>query len=159
MFTIKYLKIIFLLIGFFGNFALFPPKVLPGSFGAEIFCTMREAGNDHESSWEAAYSYIKRQKGGFFKTSPQQAATQLVETVVREKDKFSSCVEYLDKLYPDRELQKKLKKEEEEKKKEANEKVNRRKKIEALLEENNESISEESLDGFNTEESFDRYDY
>ena len=22
------------------------------SFGAEIFCTMREAGNDHESSWK-----------------------------------------------------------------------------------------------------------
>ena len=120
---------------------------------------MRKAGNDHESSWEAAYSYIKRQKGGFFKTSPQQAATQLVETVVREKDKFSDCVEYLDRLYPDRELQKKLKKEELEKKREANEKENRRKKIEALLEQDNEGISEEPLNGYNYEESFDRYDY
>ena len=108
MLTIKDLKIFFLLLGFISNFSLVPSKVLAGSFGAEIFCTMREAGNDHESSWEAAYNYIKRQKGGFFKTSPQQAATQLVETVVREKDKFSNCVEYLDKLYPDRELQKKL---------------------------------------------------
>ena len=150
MLTIKDLKIFFLLLGFISNFSLVPSKVLAGSFGAEIFCTMREGGNDHESSWEAAYSYIKRQKGGFFKTSPQQAATQLVETVVREKDKFSSCVEYLDKLYPDRELQKKLKKEELEKKKAANEEEKRRKKIEALIEDDNESISEES---------FDRYDY
>ena len=150
MLNIKDLKIFFLLLGFLTHFSLLSPKVYAGSFGAEIFCTMRQAGNDHESSWEAAYSYIKRQKGGFFKTSPKQAATQLVETVVREKDKFSGCVEYLDKLYPDRELQKKLKKDELEKKREANEKENRRKKIEALLEQDNEGISEES---------FDRYDY
>ena len=150
MLTIKDLKIFFLLLGFISNFSLVPSRVLAGSFGAEIFCTMRDAGNDHESSWKAAYSYIKRQKGGFFKTSPQQAATQLVETVVREKDKFSGCVEYLDKLYPDRELQKKLKKEELEKQKAANEEEKRLKKIEALIEDDNESISEES---------FDRYDY
>tara|TARA_B100000963_G_scaffold321312_1_gene304487 strand:+ start:64 stop:543 length:480 start_codon:yes stop_codon:yes gene_type:complete len=159
MLRIKDLKIYFLLLGFIINFSLFTPKVLAGSFGAEIFCTMRQAGNDHESSWEAAYSYIKRQKGGFFKTSPKQAATQLVETVVREKDKFSDCVKYLDRLYPDRELQKKLKKDELEKKREANEKENRRKKIEALLEQDNEGISEEPLNGYNYEESFDRYDY
>ena len=150
MFTIKDLKIFFLLLGFLFNFSLLNPKVLAGSFGAEIFCTMREGGNDHESSWEAAYSYIKRQKGGFFKTSPKQAAAQIIETVVREKDKFSSCVEYLDQLYPDRELQRKLKEDEEEKKKEAIEKENRRKKIEDLIEEDNKSISEES---------FGRYDY
>ena len=126
------------------------PKVYAGSFGAEIFCTMRDGGNDHESSWEAAYSYIKRQKGGFFKTSPKQAAAQIIETVVREKEKFSGCVEYLDKLYPDRQLQRKLKEDEEERKKGAIEKENRRKKIEDLLEEENESISEDS---------FDRYDY
>ena len=150
MFTTKDLKIFFLLLGFLLNFSLLSPKVLAGSFGAEIFCTMRDGGNDHESSWEAAYSYIKRQKGGFFKTSPKQAAAQIIETVVREKDKFSGCVEYLDQLYPDRKLQKKLKKEELEKKKAANEQENRRKKIEALIEEDNDSISEES---------FDRYDY
>ena len=131
--------------------ALFFPisKVNAGSFGAEIFCTMRDGGNDHESSWEAAYAYIKRQKGGFFKTSPKQAAAQIIETVVREKEKFSGCVEYLDKLYPDRELQRKLKKEEKEKKIEAIEKENRLKEIEDLIEED-KSISEES---------FDRYDY
>ena len=150
MFTIKDLKIFFLLLGFFINFSLFTPKVLAGSFGAEIFCTMRDGGNDHESSWEAAYSYIKRQKGGFFKTSPKQAAAQIIETVVREKEKFSGCVEYLDKLYPDRQLQRKLKEEEKEREKEAIERKNRRKQIEDLIDSENESISEDS---------FDRYDY
>ena len=145
----KYLKINFLILGLLINFSLPAPKLLAGSFGAEIFCTMRDGGNDHESSWEAAYSYIKRQKGGFFKTSPKQAAAQIIETVVREKDKFSDCIVYLDKLYPDRELLRKLKKDENEKKKEANEKESRRKKIEDLIEKN-ESIPDES---------FDRYDY
>ena len=150
MFTIKYLKIFCLLIGSLINLSLLTPKVLAGSFGAEIFCTMRDGGNDHESSWEAAYSYIKRQKGGFFKTSPKQAAAQIIETVVREKDKFSGCVEYLDKLYPDRELQRKLKEDDRKKEQEAIENKNRRKKIEDLLEEEN---------GIIPEESFDRYDY
>ena len=150
MFTIKDLKLFFLFLGLILNSSFLAPKVSAGSFGAEIFCTMRDGGNDHESSWEAAYSYIKRQKGGFFKTSPKQAAAQIIETVVREKDEFSGCVEYLDKLYPDRGLQRKLKAEEKKKKKKAIEKENRRKKIEDLIEEDNESISEES---------FDRYDY
>ena len=149
MLTIKDLKIFFLLLGFLTSFSMPTAKVYAGSFGAEIFCTMRDGGNDHESSWEAAYSYIKRQKGGFFKTSPKQAAAQIIETVVREKDKFSGCVEYLDKLYPDRELKRKLQKEEKEKKIKAIEKENRIKKIEDLLEDD-KSISEES---------FDRYDY
>ena len=110
---------------------------------------MRDGGNDHESSWEAAYSYIKRQKGGFFKTSPKQAAAQIIETVVRERDKFSYCVEYLNKLYPDRELQRQVKEDEEKLKKEQLEKENRRKKIDSLLEE------EEAL----SEDTFDRYSY
>ena len=149
MLNIKDLKIFFLLLGFLTHFSLHSPKVYAGSFGAEIFCTMRDGGNDHESSWEAAYGYIKRQKGGFFKTSPKQAAAQIIETVVREKDKFSGCVEYLDKLYPDRGLQRKLKKEEKEKKIQAMEKENRIKKIDELIDE------DKSISG----ESFDRYDY
>ena len=148
MFTIKDLKIFLLILGSLINFSLLTPKVTAGSFGAEIFCTMRDGGNDHESSWEAAYSYIKRQKGGFFKTSPNQAAAQIIETVVREKDKFSNCVEYLDKLYPDRELQRKLKRDEKEK--EALYKKNRKTEIKDLIEEDNKSIYEQS---------FDRYDY
>ena len=148
MFTNKDLKIFFLILGSLVNFSLLTPKVIAGSFGAEIFCTMRNGGNDHESSWEAAYSYIKRQKGGFFKTSPSQAAAQIIETVVREKDKFSDCVEYLDKLYPDRESQRKLKKDKKEK--EALYKKNRKTQIKDLVEDENKSIYKES---------FERYDY
>ena len=149
MTSLKDLKILMLALGMTSQVLILTPRVLAGSFGAEIFCTMRDGGNDHESSWEAAYSYIKRQKGGFFKTSPTQAAAQIIETVVRERDKFSYCIEYLNKLYPDRQLQRKVKEEEEKIKKEELEKENRRKKIDRLIEE------EESL----SEDTFDRYSY
>ena len=149
MTSLKDLKILMLALGMTSQVIILTPRVLAGSFGAEIFCTMRDGGNDHESSWEAAYSYIKRQKGGFFKTSPTQAAAQIIETVVRERDKFSYCIEYLNKLYPDRQLQRKVKEEEEKVKKEELEKENRRKKIDRLIEE------EESL----SEDAFDRYSY
>ena len=149
MLTNRDLKIFFLLLGLLTYISLLTPKIYAGSFGAEIFCTMRDGGNDHESSWEAAYGYIKRQNGGFFKTSPKQAAAQIIETVVREKDKFGDCIEYLDKLYPDRELQRKIKEDEKEKKKEILEQKNRRKKIEDLIDEENESISGESFDRYN----------
>ena len=149
MLRIKYLRIILLFIGLILPIVTIP-KVNAGSFGAEIFCTMREGGNDHESSWEAAYSYIKKQKGGIFKTSPNQAASQIIETVVREKDKFTYCVEYLDKLYPNRKLQKQQKQEEQKRKKDEIEKNKRRKKIENMIEDN-------SYD--NSNESFDRYSY
>ena len=115
---------------------LFIPKASAGSFGAEIFCTMRNGGNDHESSWQAAYSYIKKQKGGFFKTSPKQAAGQIIETVVRERDKFTYCVEYLDQLHPDRKLQLE------------NNRAEKRRKKEELLKEKE-----------NSTETFDRYNY
>ena len=118
---------------------LFISKASAGSFGAEIFCTMRDGGNDHESSWETAYSYIKKQKGGLFKTSPKQAAGQIVETVVRERDKFSYCVEYLDKLHPDRKLQL-----------ENNRKEKKKKKEELMREKENNDFSKET---------FDRYSY
>ena len=149
MVRIKYLRMILLFIGLILPIIIIP-KVNAGSFGAEIFCTMREGGNDHESSWEAAYSYIKKQKGGFFKTSPKQAASQIIETVVREKDKFTYCVEYLDKLYPDRRLQKKKRQEEQKRKKDEIEKIKKRKKIENIIEDNAEGYSNES---------FDRYSY
>ena len=132
------MKIVLLFMGIILQTAIIP-EVNAGSFGAEIFCTMREGGNDHESSWDAAYSYIKKQKGGLFKTSPNQAASQIIETVVREKDKFTYCIEYLDKLYPDRKLQKKQKQEEK-----------RRQKIENLIEDDSDDYSNES---------FDRYSY
>ena len=141
-------KFIFLTLGIIFSLSLQESKVYAGSFGAEIFCTMRDGGNDHESSWEAAYTYIKKQKGGFFKTSPKQAAALIIETVVRDREKYSFCVEYLDKLYPDRVLQRKQKEEEELRKKEEIEKENRRKKIEELIEEDNKSSSGSSFDEY-----------
>ena len=125
-------------------------KVKAGSFGAEIFCTMRDGGNDHESSWDAAYTYIKKQKGGLFKVSPKQAAAQITETVIREREKFSYCVEYLDNLHPNRKLIRDLEKEEKRKEKEARDRANKRKKLEKELEEANEDFSEET---------FERYSY
>jgi len=110
-------KLILLTLGIFTPLAVTTSNANASSFGAEIFCTMREGGNDHESSWEAAYTYIKKQKGGIFKVSPKQAASQITETVIREKEKFSYCVEYLNNLHPDRKLQRDLNKEEKRKKK------------------------------------------
>ena len=106
----KQKKQIFLILGILSALALTTIKVNAGPFGAEIFCTMRDGGNDHESSWEAAYTYIKKQKGGIFKVSPKQAASQITEAVIRNKENFSYCVEYLDKLHPNRKLLKDLQK-------------------------------------------------
>ena len=108
----KQQKKIFLLLSIFTPLTLTVSKVNAGTFGAEIFCTMRDGGNDHESSWEAAYTYIKKQKGGIFKISPKRAASQITESVIRDKETFSYCVEYLDKLHPNRKLLKDLQKKE-----------------------------------------------
>jgi len=107
----KQKKQIFLFLGILNLLTITTSKVNAGTFGAEIFCTMRDGGNDHESSWEAAYSYIKKQKGGIFKVSPKQAASQITESVIRDKETFSYCVEYLDKLHPNRKLLRELQKE------------------------------------------------
>ena len=135
----KKIRLILPVVTIFFPLLLFTPKAIAGSFGAEIFCTMRDGGNDHESSWQAAYSYIKKQKGGIFKTSPKQAAGQIIETVVRERDKFSYCVEFLDQLHPDRKLQL-----------ENSRKEKKRKQEELLQEKESEDYSEET---------FDRYSY
>ena len=131
-------KLLLLALGIFTPLTFTTSKVNASAFGAEIFCTMRDGGNDHESSWEAAYSYIKKQKGGFFKVSPKNAAAQITETVIREREKFSYCVEYLGNLHPNRKLIRDLEKEEKRKK----------------LEETNEEITEEFND-----ETLDRYSY
>ena len=146
----KRIRLIVPLVAIISPSLLFAPKAISGGFGAEIFCTMRDGGNDHESSWEAAYTYIKKQKGGFFKVSPKQAAAQIVETVVREREKFSYCVEYLDKLNPNRKLERDLKKEEEKRVKESQEKEDRRKRLQKELEETDQEYSKET---------FDRYSY
>jgi len=141
-------KLVFLTFGITSTLSLLPYKVNASSFGAEIFCNMRDGGNDHESSWDAAYTYIKKQKGGLFKVSPKQAAAQITETVIREKEEFSYCVEYLDKLHPNRKLIRDLQKEEERKEKEALEKENKRKRLQKELDETNEEFSEETIDRY-----------
>jgi hypothetical protein len=129
-------KLIFFAWVIFTPLTITTTKVNAGAFGAEIFCTMRDGGNDHESSWVAAYSYIKKQKGGIFKVSPKNAAAQITETVIREKEKLSYCIEYLDNLHPNRKLKRDLEKEEKRKEKEL----------------------EEATEQF-TDETFDRYSY
>ena len=129
-------KLILFTLGILSPLSFQISKVNAGSFGAEIFCTMRDGGNDHESSWDAAYTYIKKQKGGLFKVSPKNAAAQITETVIREKEKLSYCVEYLDNLHPNRKLIRDLEKEEKRKEKEL----------------------EEATEQF-TDETFDRYTY
>ena len=146
----KQKKLILLTLGIFTPLALLTSNANASSFGAEIFCTMRDGGNDHESSWDAAYSYIKKQKGGFFKVSPKNAAAQITETVIREREKFQYCVEYLENLHPNRQLIRDLEKEKERKEKEAKDNEMKRKRLEKELE-------EASLDV--NEENFDRYTY
>ena len=142
----KQRKLIFLILGVLTPLTFTSTKVNAGSFGAEIFCNMRDSGNDHRSSWEAAYTYIKKQKGGIFKVSPKQAASQITETVIREREKFRYCVEYLDNLHPDRKLERELQKE-----KRRLEKEKRRlekKAKERELDDSNEEFSEETIDRY-----------
>ncbi|MBO8216357.1 DUF6554 family protein [Prochlorococcus marinus] len=142
-------KLILLALGIFTPITLTTSRVNASSFGAEIFCTMRDGGNDHESSWDAAYSYIKKQKGGIFKVSPKNAAAQITETVIREKEELSYCVEYLDNLHPNRKLIRDLEKEEKRKEKEEKDKELRRKRLEKELEEaNDETFTDETLDRY-----------
>ncbi len=147
-------ELTFITLGVITPLSLNTLKVNAGSFGAEIFCTMRDGGNDHESSWDAAYTYIKKQKGGIFKVSPKQAAAQITESVIRDRDTFSYCVEYLDQLHPNRRLIRDLEKEKKRKEQEAQNRENKRKKLEQELEETNKEISEEF-----TGETLDRYSY
>ena len=138
---LKNKKIILLAFGICTPLTLTTSKVNASSFGAEIFCTMRDGGNDHESSWDAAYAYIKKQKGGIFKVSPKNAAAQITETVIREKEKLSYCVEYLDNLHPNRKLERDLQKE-------AKDKEKKRQRLEKELEETNEVFTDETIDRY-----------
>ena len=133
----KQKKFILLTLGIISSLSCQISAVYAGSFGAEIFCTMRDGGNDHESSWDAAYTYIKKQKGGFFKVSPKQAASQITESVIREREKYSYCVGYLDNLHPNRKLQRELQKE-----------AKRKEKLEKELDEANENFSEETIERY-----------
>ena len=70
-----------------------------GTNGADIYCFMRNGGNQHEPSWQAAYQFIKNKKQGLFKTSPKQAASFIVEEVVLDPIKYEDCITYLGDLY------------------------------------------------------------
>ena len=135
--SLKHKKLILLTLGLLTPLFFTTLRVNASSFGAEIFCTMRDNGNEHESSWEAAYTYIKKQKGGIFKVSPKQAASQITETVIRENEKFSYCIEYLDNLHPNRKLERDLQKE-------AKNRENKRKKSENT----NEVFADETIDRY-----------
>ena len=139
--TFKKKQLILFTLGILTPLTLNTSKVNASSFGAEIFCTMRDGGNDHESSWDAAYTYIKKQKGGLFKVSPKNAAAQITETVIRENEKFSFCVQYLDNLHPNRQLIRDLEKEKEREEKE-------RKILEEELEENSNEYTDETLERY-----------
>ena len=141
-------KLICLTLGIVCPLSLQTSRVNAGSFGAEIFCTMRDGGNDHESSWDAAYTYIKKQKGGLFKVSPKQAAAQITESVIRDRETFSYCVEYLDKLHPNRKLIRDLQKEEELREKKALEKAKKKKRLEKELDETNEDFSIDTIERY-----------
>ena len=65
---LKKKKLITLLFGIFAPLTLTTPRVNASAFGAEIFCTMRDGVNDHESSWDAAYTYIKKTKRWIFQS-------------------------------------------------------------------------------------------
>jgi hypothetical protein len=70
-----------------------------GTKGAQIYCFMRNNGNTHPVSWDAAYAVIKRQGDGPFKTSPQHAAVLITETVVDNPTEFPDCGRYLGDLF------------------------------------------------------------
>ena len=67
--------------------------------GADIYCFMRNGGNTHEPSWQAAYQFIKSKQQGLFKTSPKQAASMIVEEVVQDPIKYEDCTNYLGDLF------------------------------------------------------------
>lgn len=70
-----------------------------GRKGAQIYCFMRNNGNSHQVSWDAAYAVIKRQSDSLFKTSPQHAAVLITEAVVGTPADFPECGRYLGDLF------------------------------------------------------------
>ena len=71
-----------------------------GSQAVDIYCVMRDGGNTHEASWQAAYISLKNERGGLFKISPRQAATIIVQQVVGNTERYDDCIPFLGDLYP-----------------------------------------------------------
>ena len=72
---------------------------IPAGKGAQVYCFMRNSGNNHEVSWQAAYALIKRQSASLFKTSPEHASVMITEAVVQNPSSFPDCGKYLGDLY------------------------------------------------------------
>jgi hypothetical protein len=70
-----------------------------GGKGAQTYCFMRGAGNNHQVSWDAAYALIKRQSASLFKTSPEHAAVMITEAVVQNPGTYPDCGRFLGDLY------------------------------------------------------------
>ena len=79
--------------------ALAAADTSPGAKGAQIYCFMRNNGNNHQVSWDAAYALIKRQSASLFKTSPEHAAVMITEAVVQNPGSFPDCGRYLGDLF------------------------------------------------------------
>jgi hypothetical protein len=71
----------------------------PGAKGAQVYCFMRNNGNNHQVSWDAAYALIKRQSASLFKTSPEHAAVMITEAVVQNPGTYPDCGRFLGDLY------------------------------------------------------------
>ena len=70
-----------------------------GAKGAQVYCFMRNNGNNHQVSWDAAYALIKRQSASLFKTSPEHAAVMITEAVVQNPGTYPDCGRFLGDLF------------------------------------------------------------
>lgn len=70
--------------------------------GAQTYCFLRTNGNDHTTSWNAAYALIKRQSASLFKTSPEHAAVMITEAVVQNPGSYPDCGRFLGDLFRNR---------------------------------------------------------
>ncbi len=70
-----------------------------GGKGAEMYCFMRQNGNEHEVSWQASYELIKRQSNSLFKSSPKHAAVMIIEAVVQHPEDYKECGPFLGDLF------------------------------------------------------------
>ena len=70
-----------------------------GTKGAQIYCYLRESGNEHEVSWQSAYEVIKRQSNSLFKTSPKHGAVMILEAVVQNPNIYQICGSFLGDLF------------------------------------------------------------
>jgi hypothetical protein len=71
----------------------------PGGKGAQVYCFMRNNGNNHQVSWEAAYGVVRGQSTGLFKTSRERAAVMITEAVVQNPATYPDCGRFLGDLF------------------------------------------------------------